>query len=206
MSNVALLCLLAAVPFVLALMSGLIRRVWTREDPAGFAPPGNLGVPDRPLDGAGTDIERIDLSRLLSTLADAARPLARRTGTRIGLAAGPDRVVFANPAMLEAALREILNAAIYGAPGGMVLVSARARGDETYIAVTDDGLAADLTAREAAAQKIARALAASGGSAAVETHREYGTTVTIRLRAPPAPPARCPPLAPRTQVLVPQSA
>lgn len=82
--------------------------------------------------------EPVDLEVLFGRLA-AARPAVAGDGTTLRFDAGA-RVVHAHPALLESALRNLIdNALRYGAPGGRVEVGAMAVGPTLRIAVRDDG-------------------------------------------------------------------
>ena len=177
-STLSLLSMLGLMPFAVALIA-------TRTRKRQAAPEARASVTTEiPLDDAGFAGKRIDLSLLLSAVANEMLPMAREIGTRIGIAAGPGWVVHANPEALAVALRRTVEMGVRATPGGSVLLSVFALGGEIQIAVTDDGPGEDRLAREAAVREISLAIALRGGSVTVETRPEKGTTVTLRLLAP----------------------
>ena len=83
-------------------------------------------------------------------------------------------------------LRSVLRAGIHATPGGQVLVSASAIGNEVAIKVLDDGATPDQRLRESMIREAQSLVALQGGALVVEARTGQGMVVTIRFPVPRA--------------------
>jgi signal transduction histidine kinase len=158
----------------------------------------------------GLPVERRDIScqALLQPLTAAVTPRLRAKRLELELAIPAELLVTADEQRLRQALMNLLDNAIRCSPeGGRLRVAAAARGEETEIAVTDDGPGIpeeDLPyifdrfytvnkARSRAASGTGLGLAitrsileAHGGTVQVENGSQGGSTFTLRLPRSPA--------------------
>jgi signal transduction histidine kinase len=86
--------------------------------------------------------ERCQLASIIAAAVEVASPLAAQRAHRLTVAAPPaDLQVIADHARLTQALANLVtNAAKYTPPGGEIVVSARADGDEAVVSVRDSGV------------------------------------------------------------------
>jgi signal transduction histidine kinase len=75
---------------------------------------------------------------------------------------------------------ELLTAAIHGAPGSRLLLTAAAHGDRVHVRVTDDLAGADPAVRAAGVRDLMQRVALRGGSLNIDVRPAEGTTLTLR--------------------------
>jgi hypothetical protein len=127
------------------------------------------------------DEESLDAESVVRAAADDLRDLARSNFVRVEMAVSPGVRSRICGVASRHALRAMVRTAITAAPGGQVLITAVAHGDQILIKVMDDGANTDQTSRESAARSTETLLAPQGGSILVETNPLLGTTVTLWL-------------------------
>jgi len=125
----------------------------------------------------------VDLEVAVRAAIASVAAMARLRQVRIELAMGTTatRTIPVSPGVLRTALHDIMLTAIDAAPGGRMLVTAGTCGDQVHIRITDDGRTPDRQGRETSTWQTGVAIAAQGGSVAVEARPGEGTTVTIEL-------------------------
>ncbi|HXU44092.1 MAG TPA: two-component system sensor histidine kinase CreC [Thermoanaerobaculia bacterium] len=86
------------------------------------------------------EMEAVDLSALLRTVAESHEPLLARRNVRMEISAPDGLTLTGNPFLLHQALENLVQNAIeWSPPGGAVAVTATAGPERVAIAVTDDG-------------------------------------------------------------------
>jgi signal transduction histidine kinase len=123
----------------------------------------------------------VDLEVAVRAAIASVAAMARLRQVRIELAVGTTATIPVSPGVLRTALHDIMLTAIDAAPGGRMLVTAGTCGDQVHIRITDDSRTADRQGRETSTWQTGVAIAAQGGSVAVEARPGEGTTVTIEL-------------------------
>lgn len=174
------------------LCGGLILVRWLPGDRADPEPPADRRTP--PADGAGDPgvagrsftAEWLDLAPELAEALRWATPAARRRGVVLATAVESGLALRTNRSALRAALAALLDQAIAVAAGGKVLLAARREGWMIELAVLDDGPGADPAGRRGALRAVDSAIALQGGSLEITAIPGEGTTVRLRLAAPPA--------------------
>jgi hypothetical protein len=86
-------------------------------------------------------------------------------------------------AVLADLLEELLAAAIHGAPGGRLLLTAAPHGDHIHVGITDDVPGADPAIRAAGVRGVMERVALRGGSLDIHVRPAEGTTMTLRFAA-----------------------
>lgn len=161
------------------------RSRYTRGRAAG---PDRHGVPNDPLWGdpeidvsdsdAPADVGgaiRLALKRMVPVMA--TQSVKVDVATPSGLLGGM------RGAALADLLEELLTAAIHGAPGGRLLLTAAPHGDHIHVGITDDVPGADPAIRAAEVRGLMERVALRGGSLDIDVRPTEGTTMTLRFAA-----------------------
>ncbi len=169
-----------AVPILIAFrLAGLNR---------GLIPAGNGATPVGLAEGSmtvrGFAAETLEVEAVLASAAGAARDAARVGFVRLELAVEGGLRAHIDATALRDAVRAMLLTAIQSAPGGQVLITAMALDNQLHIRITDDGNWADQRTRECQARGAEELIALQGGSIAIDTRPNRGTTITMRLPLP----------------------
>ncbi len=171
--------------------AGLILPAALRSGRADPPRPGDDPAPPpehEPAAGLSFAAEWFDLAPELERALHQALPEARRHAVDLAHAAEPELTLRTDRRTLRAALAALLDQAIRAAPGGKVLLTARREGWVIELALLDDGTSPNPEARRSALRAVTSAIALQGGSLEVTAIPDEGTTVRLRLPAPP--PAR----------------
>ena len=149
---------------------------------------GRHGLPNDPLWGdPEIDINasepRSDVGGAIRLALKRLAPIIASQSVRVDVALPHGLLGRMKGAALADILEELLAAAIHGAPGSRLLLTAATHGDRLYIGITDDMPGADPGLRMASVRGLMERAALRGGSLDVNVRSAEGTTMTLRLAA-----------------------
>jgi len=172
---------------VLAASAMFIAAGWRSKYTRGVAAAqGRYGLPNDPLWGdpeidiSGSE-PRTDIGGAIRLALKRLTPIMASQSVQVDVAAPFELQGRMRPAMLADILEELLAAAIHGAPGSRLLLTAAAHGDRIYIGITDDMPGADPALRMAGVRGLMERVAMRGGSLDIDVRPNEGTTMTLRL-------------------------
>jgi hypothetical protein len=142
-------------------------------DPLWAEPEIDLSDSDAPADVGGAI--RLALKRMVPVMA--AQSVKVDVATQSGLLGGM------RGAALADLIEELLTAAIHGAPGGRLLLTAAPHGDHIHVGITDDVPGADPAIRAAGVRRLMERVALRGGSLEIDVRPAEGTTMILRIAA-----------------------
>ena len=160
---------------------------WRSKNTRGLASAqGRYGLPNDPLWGdpeidiSGSE-PRTDVGGAIRLALKRLAPIMAGQSVQVDVAVPFGLQGRMRPAMLADILEELLAAAIHGAPGSRLLLTAATHGDRIYIGITDDMPGADPTLRMAGVRGLMERVALRGGSLDIDVRPNEGTTMTLRL-------------------------
>lgn len=148
------------------------------------------GLPDDPL-WADPEIDldasetQVDVGGAIRLALKRLAPVMTSRSVKIDVAAPFGLTGRMRGAVLTDLLEELLTAAVHGAPGGRLLLTATLHGDRIHVSVTDDVPGADPALRAADARGLMERVALRGGSLDIEVRPAEGTTMILRFAAVP---------------------
>jgi hypothetical protein len=152
------------------------------------AAPDRYGVPNDPLWGDPEidvrDSEApADVGGAIRLALKRMAPVMATQSVKVDVAAPSGLLGRMRGAVLADLLEELLTAAIHGAPGGRLLLTAAPHGDHIHVGITDDVPGVDPAVRAARVRGLMERVALRGGSLDIDVRPADGTTMTLRFAA-----------------------
>ena len=143
------------------------------------------GIPDDPLWSdpeidVGASDAQADVGGAIRQALKRMAPVMATQSVKVDVAAPSGMLGRMRGAALVDLLEELLAAAIHGAPGGRLLLTAANRGDRIHVGITDDLPGTDPAVRAARIRGLMERVALRGGSLDIEVRLAEGTTMTLR--------------------------
>lgn len=169
----ARMLILSCTPLMMLALGGWWRRfdayTWPRPRPE----PGGLG--------------EVPLAQVVRDVLWRLDEKAARQFSRLEMAIEEDLTIGGDRQVLDELLSALCLHAIQTTPCGRVLITARRRGPEIAVTVSDDGIGMPITRTAEVMERAREMLSLLGGRIEVERQQGVGTTATILLPAHTAP-------------------
>ena len=145
-------------------------------------------IPDDPLWGdsaidPGPSDVTADVGASIRLALKRMAPVMAAQSVKVDVAASSGLLGRMRGAVLADLVEELLTAAIHGAPGSRLLLTAAPHGDRIHVGITDDAPGADHAARAAGVRGLMERVALRGGSLTIDVRPAEGTTMTMRFAA-----------------------
>ena len=146
------------------------------------------GVPYDPLWGepetdAGRPEALADVGAAIDRALQRMAPIMATRSVKVDVAAPFGLLARMRGAVLAELLEQLLTAAIHGAPGGRLLLTAATQGNCIHVGITDDVPGADPAVRAASVRGLMERVALCGGAVDIDVRPDAGTTIRLRLAA-----------------------
>ncbi|HEY4174256.1 MAG TPA: hypothetical protein VGM42_14600 [Rhodopila sp.] len=159
-----------------------VRGLAAVQNPHGLPDDPLWGDPEIDLDASGS---QVDVGGAIRLVLKRLSPVMASRSMKIDVAAPFGLTGRLRGAVLTDLLEELLTAAVHGAPGSRLLLTATLHGDRIHVSVTDDVPGADPALRAADARGLMERVALRGGSLDIEVRPNEGTTMILRFAAVP---------------------